>query len=438
MTRVQLHSAPRLCDGRSWHDGGWVRVDQGHVVAWGVGEPPGDVESATRHGCLLPGLVDAHVRIKDYPNRVITADALSAHRGCVELAVEAGVGAVLDVGGHSEIPPTLAEIAEPHWPVLRWTGPVLDGPPASAPATRLLTSPGSARHAVAVESAGGATWVHTGPSLTPELVDVVVRTADEHGMSVLHQPGRTDAAVAARLGVRAIQDLPLCGVPWQEGLTPADAVRAWAGPATAHRARHTLDVLAAHDVALLPLLHSWRRASVLEEAVGEPRLERLLPIAPFHQYLLDMRGPGMAFGRRYARAHFNYEHLKGRVRAEFDGGWSALLTCLADAHRSGPRLVSGSNALGVSLVPGFALHDELEWWEHAGLSRDEVLLGATGASARLLGVAADNPWQNGVLGLRHDPAGAPGFAAAMRSARFVALPGDTRIPLRHHPQEVKA
>src|SRR5690606_31199169 len=131
--------------------------------------------------------------------------------------------------------------------------------------------------------------------------------------------GRTGATEAAKAGAHLVQDLPRCLLPPAPAPRgAAEAVRAFADPAVRRAATERLRTLAGEGTALVPLLQSWRRSALLDEAVAEPRLDRVVPMAPFHQYLLDMRGPGLVFGRKYAREHFGFEHLKGPARREFD------------------------------------------------------------------------------------------------------------------------
>lgn len=426
VSTMTLHVAPRLCDGRRWFADGWVRTEHGRVTGWGAGRPP-DTGPVVQHGCLMPPLTDHFGHVTGFHNRTIRGDALQPHQECLRLLTEAGVGTVCDVAGHAEIPPSLAELAEPGWPALCWTGPVLDGVPAGQAATRVVTSPAAAHRAVAASAAAGAIRVYTGAALPSHLLSAVVAAAGEHGLPVIHRPGETDVTTAARLGVDCVTSLPLCAAAPGGSPGAAQAIRNWSDPAARHHGERTLAVLAEHRVGLVPLLHSWRRSALLDEAVAEPRLDRLVPIAPFHQYLLDMRGPGLVFGRRYARSYLGYGHLTGRARTEFDTGWRAIEESLAAAYHLGVRLLAGSGAAGISLVPGFALHDELSWWVHAGIPRDAVLLAATGAvrlaraaPASPAGDATADPWAGGVLGLTRDPDRAPSLAVALAGATFVA------------------
>ncbi|MFD7063926.1 hypothetical protein [Streptomyces sp. NPDC059906] len=420
-TTTTVHRAPLLCDGRRWLADGWVRVGgDGRVTDWGAGtDPPGGDAGPVRwHGALLPGLVDGLAHVTGYFNRAVEGDALAPHRAGLALCAEAGVTVVLSAAGHTEPPLALAADPAPGDPALLWSGPVLDGPPATTTATRLVRDAPSARRALAAVAADGARVVCTGPSLEPGALGEVVAAAREYGLPVLHQPGRTDARAAAREGAALVQDLPRCLLPPAASPRSAAAtVRAFADPGVRAAADEPLRVLAGQGTALVPLLHSWRRAALLEEAVSEPRLERTLPMAPFHRYLLDMRGPGLVFGRKYAREHFGYEHLKGAARREFDDGWAFLLDALARARELGVALVAGSDALGLSLVPGYGLYDELSWWERAGLSRRTVLAAATGGTPAVLLGSAATPWVSGVLALTTAPDELPGLGALPAAAR---------------------
>ncbi|MEG3630946.1 hypothetical protein [Streptomyces poriticola] len=436
-----VHTAPWLCDGHRWLADGWVRLTGGRVTDWGAGTHPPDPggEPVQRHGALLPGLVDGCARITGYFNRAVEGDALAPHRACLALCAEAGVTVVLSAAGHTEPCLALTEDPRPGDPALLWTGPVLDGPPAATTATRLVHDARSAHRAVDAVTADGARVVRTGPSLDPGALAAVVAAASERGLPVLHQPGRTDAVTAAKSGVRLVQDLPRCLLP--QAASPRSAagtVRAFADPAVRAAAAEPLRALAGQGVSLVPLLHSWRRAALLDEAVSEPRLERTVPMAPFHQYLLDMRGPGLVFGRKYAREHFGYEHLKGPARREFDDGWAFLLDALAHAHDIGVPLVAGSDALGLSLVPGYGLYDELSWWEQAGLPRRTVLAAATGGTLRaLLDDAGADPWASGLLALSAAPEELPALAVLPAACRTLAPAARIPVPPQPISQETR-
>ena len=184
---------------------------------------------------------------------------------------------------------------------------------------------------------------------------------------------------------------------------------------------------ARHGTAVVPLLHAWRRAAVLEEAVREPRLEQLIPIAPFHRYLAEMRGASaLTFGRRYARKYLGYEPLRGAARHELDRGWERLLGLLPSLIDNGVAVVPGSDATGISLVPGYALHAELALWDQAGVPRLAILTAVTSLAAKVVGAFGHGRivpgCRGGVLELADDPTGAPSLLDALGAARFAVEP----------------
>lgn len=412
-----LYTTPSLFDGEHPPAAGWLRVDHGRVVETGTGPAPGDDPAAAEYPALLPALVDAHCHVTGYLEYPGADEPYAPHRAFLGLLREAGVGAVRDLGNHAETADNLAAL--PDAPVVRGTGPVIDEPPGRVAYSRLVSDEDTARSAVRRAAAAGAAWVKTYSGLRSELLATVVSEAAEHGLPVAHRPGRTDALTAARLGVASLEHLPLCLPAGPRPASAGQLVRSWAAPEHRGHADRLVGELAAAGVAVTPLLLAWRRAALLDDAVAEPRLQRLVPITPYHRYLEQMRGPGLAFGRRYARRYLGYEHLKPPARAEFDTGWRVLLETLARLSEAGVALLPGTDAPGISMVPGFALHEELAVWEGAGLARPAVLAAATGGNAGALGLGR---WSAGVLAASRDPFTAATVAAGLAGAELLVPP----------------
>ncbi|GAA4710267.1 amidohydrolase family protein [Phytohabitans rumicis] len=399
----------------------------GRVVEVGDGPPPVD-RDRREYAFLAPALVDGHCHVTGYRAYPNADTPFAPHRAFLALLREAGVGAVRDLGNHAEMAANLPLL--PDAPIVRAAGPVLDEPPGRVEHCRLVVDEAGVRDAVRRAAAEGLTWVKTYSALRPRWVAAAVEEAAAHGLRVAHRPGRTDAVTAVRLGVASVEHLPLCLSPAVPAATavgrrsPADIVRAWADPAQAHFVPDLMSTVAGTATAVTPLLLAWRRAAVLEEAVAEPLLDRLEAVAPYHKHLHQMRGPGLAFGRKYARRYLGYEQLRGQARQEFEQGWAALCRCLVDLAAVGVPLVAGSDAPGVSLVPGYALHAELAIWEAAGLDRAAVLAAATTGNARWLGIP---PWSAGVLALPADPFTAPALTAALAGAALAVAPATATL-----------
>jgi len=72
------------------------------------------------------------------------------------------------------------------------------------------------------------------------------------------------------------------------------------------------------------------------------------------------------------------------LKAHFDHNTATLLTLTRELHDAGVPVMTGSDAFG-ALVPGFALHQEMELFVKAGLTPYETLQAATVTPARYLG-----------------------------------------------------
>ncbi|KAA2255237.1 hypothetical protein F0L68_28885 [Solihabitans fulvus] len=440
-----LHTAQRLFDGRHWYADAWLELAGDRVADWGNGVPP-DGEIVGEHVCVMPALIDAHCHVAGSAEPVTPvqiADPYEPQRGCLALLHEAGVGAIRDLGNHPEMITNLTRLPDTAPVLIRSAGAVLDEPPAQVAHCRLVTDAEQVRQAVRVAAEEGASWVKTFANLRPELVAAAVQAADRFGLRVAHRPGRTDALTAARLGVDTVEHLALCAPP-RNRQSPAhrpaaEVLRDWAEPGVLENLAGTLAELAERRVRLVPLVLATRRAAVLDDAVGEPRLERLLNIAPIHRHLIDMRGAGLNLGRRFARNYLGYEHLRGKARSTVEQGWTTLLAALRDAYEAGVVLLPGSDAVGISLVPGYALHEELGLWDRAGIPRDAILRAATGQAAALLGIAGPkgrDPWTAGVLAVRKDPTVATNLPGVFADVRFLVPPTTTAaVEQRRTPLE---
>src|SRR5262245_13111360 len=65
------------------------------------------------------------------------------------------------------------------------------------------------------------------------------------------------------------------------------------------------------------------------------------------------------------------------------------LEVIKSMHELGVAVLSGTDLVNAYLIPGFSLHDEIEWFARAGLPPFDVLRIATINAATFLGRAGD-------------------------------------------------
>jgi hypothetical protein len=116
------------------------------------------------------------------------------------------------------------------------------------------------------------------------------------------------------------------------------------------------------DDARLKYLPEGMRRESLDKDKNEYRAGLVPVFSPFLQSMGDRRG----------------------VKAHFDHNVTTLLTLTRELHDAGVPLLTGSDAFG-ALVPGFALHQEMELFVKAGLTPYETLKASTVNAAKYLG-----------------------------------------------------
>jgi imidazolonepropionase-like amidohydrolase len=355
-------------------DGG-ILIRHGRIEAIGSRErliiPRGAEEVDLGGRFIIPGLVDAHT----------TAAPWSLSR-----YLEFGVTSIRDLHGDLDVAVAQMQASrDTAWrgPRIFTAGATVDGAGAAAPSIASADER-AARQAVDRLSVAGVRTVSAGPLLTPELLRAVVDEAGTFGIPVAAHLGLTDALRASRLGVRSLEHLG--GIT--EALAPdgariaaahrvgemagwTAAERAWAGLDSAALSR-AASQLAEGRITLVPTLVLHETLARLDDSsvYRDPSL-RLVPEDVRRTWDLPnlVRQAGWTSGDFAA-------FRAGRPKQDL------LLRLFAAA---GGTIVAGTGAPRELIVPGLALHQEMELLVRAGLSPAQALLTATRDAARLAG-----------------------------------------------------
>lgn len=358
-----LLEVDRLFDGFSWHGPSTIAVLDGvvrGVEAARAGRAPTGLTA-------VPGLIDAHVHLfPGYLQRLpyfgVTAAvdmfctpgvarALCEESGA--FFVTAGVGATVP-GGH---PHQLAGGAYEPFPSLR----AEDSPEEFV---RARQAEGSAFLKVFVED-GSLAGVAL-PTLSSRRLRDLCLAAHDHGMTVVaHAPTATTAALAIESGVDGLAHAVIA----VDAVARADVV----------------DALRARDVFVVTTLSAT--ASLCGVRVADT-----LTASPI----------GALIGPRW-RAYLDRLACAQPRRAE----WEAALAFVAEANDRGVRLLAGTDAAFPGVVPGAALHCELELLTACGLDATAALRAATSAVAAAFDLGERGEIRPGAMAdlvlLRGDP-----------------------------------
>lgn len=329
----------------------------------GVAIPPGATVHDATGSFAVPGLWDAHVHLSQ-----ITLDA-------ARLLIANGVTSVRDMGS------AFADVAR--WRELRCAGalvprvyspgPKLDGDGEDSPDSWVITSPQEARLAVARLKTVGADFIKIHHGLSRPVYDALASESRKLGLAFAgHIGAEYPALVAAAAGQRTIEHgrgmLP-CSAQLRAQIAADPALAANPGVTTMCTpeapAESILPAIARAGAWLTPTLVSWRGATLAPSAVA--RLDGIHYVPPALEHRWGDPDP-----------------LPGPVELALLSGFGPLA---AAAHRAGVHLLAGTDSGDPYVIPGFALHDELQLFVQAGVPALVAIRSATLEPARALGVA---------------------------------------------------
>ncbi|MGH7657630.1 MAG: amidohydrolase family protein, partial [Gemmatimonadales bacterium] len=226
--------------------------------------------------------------------------------------------------------------------------------------------------------------VKTYTRITPEIMTELVDEASALQLRVAAHLGLTDAATAARIGVRSIEHLS--GVP-EAALRNPEPLYA------AHR-RSFFDGWTAFEASWAGLDSTI--LSLVARQLANARIF-LVPTLVLHETYSRLDDStlyaeaGLAAVPDSIRERWNVPGMIGRAgwnTREFEAFRRSRPNqdlFLREFIRAGGVAVAGTDASNQMLVPGLSLHQEMELMVRAGLTSPAALLAATRNAARLLG-----------------------------------------------------
>lgn len=343
------------------------------VVAREAFELEGDTRAIDVSGkWIIPGLIDAHAHTE---------------RWALPRYIAWGVTSIRDVHGTRDSIFALRDevnLGSIPGPRMFISGAMIDGKPTTYPNAIGVDNGADARRAVDALAVDGADYVKTYSRITPSVMADLVDEADVLQLRVAAHLGLTDAATAARIGVRSIEHMT--GVPeaalsnpeplysahrrsFFDGWTASEA--AWASLDSAALSRVARQ-LAQARVFLVPTLILHETYSRLDDSTlyASPDLSAV-PDSIRERWNV----PGMM-----RRAGWNTREFEAFRKSRPNQN-----LFLREFIRAGGLAAAGTDASNQMLVPGLSVHQEMELMVQAGLTAPAALLAATRNGARLLG-----------------------------------------------------
>jgi hypothetical protein len=287
----------------------------------------------------------------------------SHHQGTgadsLDLFVAKGIVGTRDMGGDADFILPLRErvrSGEILGPEIVASGPILDDAPPDFPYRRRVRNAAEAREAVRDLKRLRVDFIKVHDHTPREVFFAIADEAPKVGLTFAgHVPMNITVEEAADAGMRSIEHLANYRVFGDCSTGDTYSLK---------ECSPLFDKLAAKGVWETPTMEFFQ--TLPDVFSGAP--------LPHAEYASDSL---LALTRDNVRV----SHVSAKTLDKFRLGGQLSLTAIHDLHAHGNRFLAGCDGL----VPGFCLHDELEWFTKAGFTPLESLQTATINPARFLG-----------------------------------------------------
>lgn len=335
---------------------------------------------------VIPGLIDMHAhlhvdeRAEDGSFTGGHDPRASAHM--LETLLRFGVTTVRDPGAPTEAAVAIRERVrkgELRGPRVFTAGRILIAAPFDPDSFVHVGDAAAVREEVAAQAAAGVDFIKVYGSMPPELVELAAREAHARGLRITGHLGRTTWREGAELGLDGIEH-PASWSPRELAAEARDGMpgslfgRVWwlrHFDPDGEIARATIRALVGRRVAVDPTLMAMHTKfwGDDERWTGDPD-HRFAPPQVAETWARDS----------FTRAWSPEQHAEAKQQ------WPKLLAWIGRMHEGGVLLTVGTDSPTPWIVPGVAVHDEMELLAEADIPPLEILKMATWNGAVALGI----------------------------------------------------
>jgi hypothetical protein len=346
---------------------------------------------------LIPGLADMHVHLTG------AGEPVGSREFILPLLITNGVTTVRDMGGSVVLLKQLRQeidSGERIGPQIFFTGPYLDGdPPYFQPSIVVRNAQGTAA-AVQQLKLDGVDFIKVQSRLQPAAYFAIADASRRAGMRYVgHVPDAISAHAASEAGQASIEHLT--GVLLACS-TREDELRRrqLAAPSPYDSVNQSLERLRDWQQDLLNSYSDEKAAKLFQTFVANhtwqvptfPLLIHLAYLTPETDLANDSRMKYVPAGVRKNWDAGRRENLVNQGATEFQMRSELVKRSLAvfnQMHAAGVPVMAGTDTTTPNVFPGFALHEDLNYFVQAGLTPLEALQSATIKPAEFLGHAGD-------------------------------------------------
>jgi imidazolonepropionase-like amidohydrolase len=335
--------------------------------------PKGALKIDGKGKFLMPGLADMHVHFirPAAPGQFqpsTSNDYAQENQALALIYVANGVTTVRNMWGHPAITAFGIEVDSGRilGPHIYSTGPVTDGNPPLWQGARIVETREQAEEAARSDKQAGYIAVKVVDRLSKDAYQALVAASREQGLPVVgHVP--TAVGLYGAIAARQYSLEHLYGF-WQ-ALQPDDSAALKKSP---------LELVQQADLKKLPALVQAIKAADVWNCPTMAVVNHTVRTDDVWLQRMSFVPPGIV--ERYKKAYtVNPDDPRFGPEAR-----ALNLAILSALNRGGAHLLLGTDAVKPSVIPGFSLHDELEFFVAAGMTPYEAIRAGTSDAAIFL------------------------------------------------------
>lgn len=304
----------------------------------------------------MPGLIDAHVHTPPslaFGNRELFSLLYLQH----------GITSIRDLGQFDDDLPDLVDqlnmgkLAGPH---MYYCGRILDGDPVSVPGAVLVTTPDEGRQTVANHARSGVDCIKTYGNISADVLKGVSKEAKRLGLPHI---GHTPHTISLR-DIQNFESQHYTGIPYLTKPAPKD----WAYKSqdlinmTPTDIQDVLHVMATNTISFLPTNANTQSRLTVSDPERFPPSEGFRHLPTFW----ELAWPSIV----------SHPETEAEIQTELDAR-NVGLSFIRQAHESGIDVLVGTDVIMPYVVPGEAMHQQLQLIAQALGSPERALQAAT-------------------------------------------------------------
>lgn len=324
---------------------------------------------------LMPGLIDAHVHITGYSEKILGTNPYKYIENFIKLLVSRGITSVRDMGNSIEAIEYAKIWSRNNYNIdIAYSGPILDSLPLTWASSRIVTDIDDIDFIINKLKQEGVDFIKVYKNITAPFLEKIKRCAENNGLEIAIDAPNIPIEIQIKEGVFSIEHISNLFANNDDN-NPIDKIVV--GLDNEEYISMIVAMLRKYGTYCCPTLLTVERLLKPDLMLKDDSIDFMIPIMPYHKYVKQMQNKiGGFLGKKYMYDALGIDENKLK-KYKIDEIIYRLEELLVRLVGSNINMLIGTDAPNPTITPGFSLHKEMQLWNKAGVSEIDILKTAT-------------------------------------------------------------